>query len=79
MYGWSPLFAMADSREQKEDSLERELAYEDAVVAAGKSSKDKRDEAKAEKEKKAEEERQAQMKEAMFAAGKRSREKRNMS
>ncbi|KAJ3520908.1 hypothetical protein NM208_g13527 [Fusarium decemcellulare] len=70
---------MAGSHDQREDSLERELAYEDATVAAGKSSKDKRDESKAEKEKKAEEERQAQMKEAMFAAGKRSREKRNKS
>ncbi|EKJ75894.1 hypothetical protein FPSE_04074 [Fusarium pseudograminearum CS3096] len=68
---------MVGSRQQKEDSLERELAYEDATVEAGKSSKERRDETKAEKEKKAEEERQAQMKEAMFAAGKRSREKRN--
>ncbi|SCV61343.1 uncharacterized protein FFFS_15912 [Fusarium fujikuroi] len=66
---------MADSGKPREDSLERELAYEDATMAAGKSSKEKRDEAKAEKEKKEEEDRQAQMKEAMFAAGKRSQEK----
>lgn len=70
---------MASSREQREDSLERELAYEDVTMAVGKSSKDKRVDVKAEKERKEEEERQAQMKEAMFAAGKRSREKRNKS
>ncbi|RSL51876.1 hypothetical protein CEP54_011218 [Fusarium duplospermum] len=70
---------MFDSREQKEDSLVLELAYEGVTVATGRSSKEKRDEVKAENEKKEEEERQAQMKEAMFAARKRSREKRNKS
>ncbi|RSL60810.1 hypothetical protein CEP53_005304 [Fusarium sp. AF-6] len=79
MKEFAKLCAVPESHEQREDSVERELAYEDVAVTTGKSSKEKRDEAKAEKEKKEEEERQAQMKEAMFAAGKRSREKRNKS
>ncbi|KAH8595132.1 hypothetical protein B0O99DRAFT_686983 [Bisporella sp. PMI_857] len=80
---------MSDNR-KTDDSLDKELAYEDAVIAAGEESKRRREKAKEENEKAEEEERraqeeerqaeeeerQAQMKEAMIKAGENSRTKR---
>ena len=68
---------MSSSRENaKENSLERELGYEDATVAAGKRSKEKRDETREERVREQEAERQEQTKQAMLNAGRRSKEKR---
>ncbi|XMA08978.1 hypothetical protein WAI453_001769 [Rhynchosporium graminicola] len=60
----------------KEDSLERELRYEDTTVEAGRRSKEKRDAAKEAKEREREAERQEQIKQAMLNAGRGSKEKR---
>jgi hypothetical protein len=49
---------------------------EDALIAAGQSSQDKRKKAKEEKAKKDEEDRQVGTKQAMFDAGQASRERR---
>lgn len=59
-----------------DNSLNRELAYEDITIAAGESSKRKRQKAKEEKQKKAEDDKQEQTKEVMFRAGENSRTKR---
>ncbi|KAL2071658.1 hypothetical protein VTL71DRAFT_12893 [Oculimacula yallundae] len=74
-------FTMSSSNDKgkdgaREDSLEREFAYEDATMAAGKRSKEKRDEAKDEKDREREAERQKQMREAMLRAGRGSKERR---
>ncbi|KAL3419902.1 hypothetical protein PVAG01_08401 [Phlyctema vagabunda] len=73
---------MSNNR-KSDDSLEKELAYEDALVAAAESSKrrrvkakEERNEAEKKKEKDEEEERQAQMKQAVFQAGEHSRTRR---
>ncbi|KAK0114014.1 hypothetical protein ONS96_014861 [Cadophora gregata f. sp. sojae] len=68
---------MSSSKDNaKEDSLERELGYEDTTLEAGRRSKEKRDEAKEEREREQKAERQEQMKQAMLHAAKRSKEKR---
>jgi hypothetical protein len=68
---------MSSSKDNdKEDSLERELGYEDATVEAGRRSKEKRDKAREEKEREQEAERQEQIKQAMLNAGRGSKEKR---
>ncbi len=67
---------MSPSNNDRENSLERELGYEDLIVAAGKRSKEKRAQAKEEREREAEAQRQEDMKRAMLNAGKRSKEKR---
>lgn len=64
---------MANRR--SDNSLERELDYEDIVIQTGESSKARRTQNK-EKKAKEEEKRQAQMKEAMFQAGESSRARR---
>lgn len=64
------------SSNDRENSLERELDLEDLAVAAGRRSKEKRDNAREEKEREAEAQRQADIKQAMLDAGKRSKEKR---
>ncbi len=68
-------FIMSDNR-NSDNSLEREIEYEDATLAAGKRSQERRIEVKEDKKKKEEEKRQVEMKEAMINAGKNSREKR---
>ncbi|KAK0114774.1 hypothetical protein ONS95_014257 [Cadophora gregata] len=71
------LSRMSSSKDNaKEDSLERELGYEDTTLEAGRRSKEKRDEAKEEREREQKAERQEQMKQAMLHAAKRSKEKR---
>ncbi|TPX18766.1 uncharacterized protein E0L32_011515 [Thyridium curvatum] len=65
------------SSKDRDDSLERELAYEDITMATGKTSKEKRDDAKKEKDREAEALRQEAMKKMMLDAGKRSKEKRD--
>ncbi|KAH7029774.1 uncharacterized protein B0I36DRAFT_432415 [Microdochium trichocladiopsis] len=78
---------MADNR-KSDNPLERELDFEDAIVAAGDTAKNTRNTPNADARKKAEEaeaeaarkkaaeDRQVQMKEAMIRAGKESRGKR---
>lgn len=66
---------MSDNR-NSDNSLEREIEYEDITVAAGKRSQERREEVKEDKKKKEEDDKQAVMKEAMINAGKSSREKR---
>ncbi|KAJ2895227.1 hypothetical protein MKZ38_006758 [Zalerion maritima] len=65
---------MADDR-KSDDSLEKELAYEDIAIQAGESSKLRREKKKEQKAKE-EEDKQVQMKEAMFQAGESSRARR---
>ena len=68
---------MSSSKDNaKEDSLERELGYEDTTLNTGRSSKDRRDKAKEEKERKRQAERQEQIKQAMLNTGRDSKEKR---
>jgi len=68
---------MSSSKDNaKEDSLERELSYEDATLNTGRNSKEKRDKAKEEKEKERQAERQQQIKQAMLNTGRSSKEKR---
>lgn len=66
---------MADNRKSN-DSLEKELAYEDLTIQAGESSKLRREANKDRKAKEKEEDKQVQMKEAMFQAGESSRARR---
>ncbi|GJC99507.1 hypothetical protein ColKHC_08333 [Colletotrichum higginsianum] len=70
---------MADTKENdnrnSDNSLEKELDYEDITIQAGESSKLRRKKNKDQKVKE-EEKKQAQMKEAMFQAGESSRTRR---
>ncbi len=66
---------MSNNR-NSDNSLEREIGYEDITLATGKRSQERREEVKEDKKKKEEEDRQVEMKEAMINAGKSSREKR---
>lgn len=61
----------------RDNSLELELKNEDATMAAGKSSKERRDEAKKNKEREREEQKLADSMRLMYNAGKQSKEKRN--
>jgi hypothetical protein len=58
------------------NSLEKELASEDATINAGKSSKERRDNAREEREKKEESERKQDMEDASIKAANASRERR---
>ena len=60
------------------DSLEEELACEDAVIAAGERCRLRRQETKDDKTRKVEEDKLHQSKEAMFQAGDSSRARRRM-
>ncbi|KAI0469800.1 hypothetical protein GGR56DRAFT_679123 [Xylariaceae sp. FL0804] len=70
------LLTTMSSSNNRENSLERELDYEDLTIDAGKRSKERRDKANEEKEREAEAKRQEEIKQAMINAGKRSKEKR---
>jgi hypothetical protein len=59
-----------------DNSLERELDYEDITIDTGKRSKERRDESKAEVARRQEEDKKVQSKQVMLNAGKSSREKR---
>lgn len=67
---------MSDKR-GSDNSLERELEYEDIVSKTGKSSQNRREEAQEEKKKKDEDERQEAMKGLMLQAGRNSKNKRD--
>jgi hypothetical protein len=61
---------MSSSNDKKrEDSLERELDYEDITVTAGTRSKEKRDKTKDDKEREAEAQRQEDMKQQCSTPG----------
>lgn len=66
---------MAENR-RSDNSLERELAYEDLTIKTGDSSKARRDMSQEQKAKKKEEIKQVQTKAAMLQAGESSRIKR---
>jgi len=66
-------------KRESDNSLERELDYEDITIDTGKRSKERRDESKAEQARKQEEDKQVETKQIMLNAGKSSREKRKQN